>query len=205
MFKKWLQWLWTNDDGFFGIGMGPSSKENSEFGSLSSLANFATSQGESATAASNNFFKSVLSGDPAKISQVLGPQISGINKRGQEQKKTMAEFGNRSGGTNAEAQMIDDKTRGSINEMISSLTGGAASALGASGSSLLSAGVYGHEGAFAEADTLHQQQSAKLNDIFKSIASVASSFLVPGGAAAAGGAGSSSWMLGPGTPGVSPS
>lgn len=204
MLKRWLQWLWFNEDGFFGIGMGPSKQEKDEFGNLGSLANFATSQGESAVSAGNNFFKSILSGDMSKIGQVLGPEFSAINRQGQQQKKTAAEFGNRSGGTNAHNQSIDDKTHSAINEMIASLTGGAASELSSSGAGLLGLGTSAHEGAFSEADTIHQQSSAKLNDIFKSIADVAAGFLVPGGGDVIGGPGSESWMLGPGTKGVNP-
>ena len=76
--------------------------------------------------------------------------------------------------------MADDNTRSEVDSLISGLTGNAASALGASGSSLLSTGLSGHEAAFSMADTIHQQREAQLNDIFKSITSIASSFL-PGG------------------------
>ncbi len=175
--KKWLRYLWTNEDGFFGIGQGPSGAETSEFNSLAGVGNFDVTQGEEATATANNFWTSILSGDPTKISQVLGPQMSAINKQGQQNKKTLSEFGNRGGGTNAAAQNIDDTTRSSINDLISKLTGGAAGALGASGSSLLAAGASADEGAFSEANTIHQQREAKINDIFKSIASFLPSFI----------------------------
>lgn len=169
---KWLRYLWQNEDGFFGIGLGPSSQEKQQYGALANIGNFGTSQGEGDISASDNFFKAILSGDPTKISQVLGPSISAANKSGQEQKKTLSEFGNRSGGTNAAAQNIDTNTRSSIDQAIASLTGNAASALGASGQGLLAAGLSGHEAAFSEADTIHQQHSAQINDLFKSIASV---------------------------------
>jgi hypothetical protein len=178
--KRWLRYLWTNEDGFFGIGMGPTKQEKSEFGNIASLANFATSKGESDINSADSFWKSILSGDPNKISKVLGPQISGINKRAQQQKKTASEFGNRSGGTNAAEQEAGEGVRSEYDTMVSGLTGEAASALGASGSSLLAAGASGHEAAFSEANTIQQQKAAKLNDIFKSITSIASAF-VPGG------------------------
>lgn len=181
--NKWLRYLWENQDGFFGIGMGPSKQEQSEFGNMASLANFATSKGESDINSADSFWKSILSGDPNKISKVLGPQTSGINKRAQQQKKTASEFGNRSGGTNAFQQEAGEGVRSEYDTMVSGLTGQAASALGASGSSLLAAGASGHEAAFSEANTIQQQKAAKLNDIFKSITSIAAAF-VPGGAAA---------------------
>ena len=89
----------------FGIGFGPSSQEKNQYGETGALANFATGEGEKDILASDNFWQAILSGDPSKISQVLGPQISGINKRAQQQKKTAGEFGNRGGGTNAGMQM----------------------------------------------------------------------------------------------------
>jgi hypothetical protein len=173
---------------FFGIGLGPSKQEKNEFGAMGNLANFATSSGESDISTADNFWKSILSGDPSKISQVLGPQTSAINKQAQEQKKTASEFGTRSGGTNAAQQMAGDQVRTTYDTMVSGLTGQAAGALGASGSSLLAAGLSGHEAAFSEADTLHQQSMAKLNDIFKSIAETAGAVFAPGAGAAAGGA-----------------
>lgn len=170
---RWLRYLWSNEDGFFGIGMGPSSQEKQQYAGLAGIANFGTSQGEGDILAADNFWKAILSGDPTQMSKVLGPEFSGINKRGQESKKTASEFGNRGGGTNAGMQMTDDKTRSSIDELISNLTGHAASALGASGSGLLSVGASAHDAAFSQANTMQQQRLAQLNDLFKSIASVA--------------------------------
>jgi hypothetical protein len=165
---------------FFGIGLGPSKQEKSEFGALGNLANFATSTGESDISSADNFWKAILSGDSSKIAQVLGPQTSAINKQAQQQKKTASEFGNRGGGINAAEQMSGDNVRTTYDTMVSDLTGKAATALGTTGSSLLAAGASAHEGAFSEANTLQQQRSAKLDDIFKSITSIAAAF-VPGG------------------------
>lgn len=160
----------------FGIGHGPSGDEKKEFGKLSGLADFATSHGEGDISASDNFWKSILSGDPSKISQVLGPEISGINNRAQQKKKTANEFGDRGGGTNAGNQMADDETRGEIDKMMSSLTSSAAGILGSQGSNLLGQGVGAHEGAFQESNIIHDQNQSKWDDLFKSIAQIASSF-----------------------------
>jgi hypothetical protein len=157
----------------FGIGQGPSKQEKQQYGEISALSNFASSQGQSDILKSDNFWKAILSGDPTQLSKVLGPEFSAINKQGQQKKKTASEFGNRSGGVNAEMQMADDSTRTSIDQMIANLTGNAASALGASGQSLLSAGFSGHEAAFSEADTIQKQHAAQMNDLFNSIAEVA--------------------------------
>jgi len=168
--------------GFFGIGMGPSSQEKNQYGDISNIGNFGTSEGEADITSADKFWQSILSNDPAQMSKVLGPLMSTVNKQGQESKKTASEFGNRSGGTNAGMQMTDDKTRTTIDSAISSLTGGAASALGASGSSLLSTGLSAHQAAFSDANTIQQQRSAQINDLFKSIASMAGPLvsLIPG-------------------------
>lgn len=166
---------------FFGLGMGPDKNQKGEFGALKGIADFSTSQGQGDILASDNFWKGILSGDPAQISKVLGPEISGINKRAQEQKKTSSEFGNRGGGTNAGNQMIGDKMSSEVSEMYAALAGHAAGALGASGSSLLSTGAGAHGEAFNEATKLHEESMSKTNDIFKSITSLAAAF-VPGGA-----------------------
>lgn len=157
---------------FFGIGIGPSDAEKQEAGATRNLASFATSQGEANILASDNFWRSILSGDPTQISKVLGPEMTAINRQGQQKKKTASEFGNRGGGTNAGMQMTDDTTRSSIDSLIADLTGKSAGALGASGSSLLNTGLSAHGQAFDMSKVIHDQQLAKWNDMFKSIAEV---------------------------------
>lgn len=179
-----LRYLWSNEDGFFGIGMGPSGQETTQYGETAGLANFATGQGELDVSTADNFWRSILSGNPQDIAKVLGPEFSSINKQTQQSLKTASEFGNRGGGTNAFAQTAGDTARSRMDQIVSSLTGGAASALGASGSSLLSTGLSGHEAAFSQANTIQQQRMAQLNDIFQSIASIGARFL-PGAAGAA--------------------
>ncbi len=175
MLLRWLMHFWWTQFyflGFFGIGEGPNSGEGKQAGELGALAGFATSTGEGDIGLASNFWKSILSGDPAAISRVLGPQISGINKRGQESKKTTAEFGNRGGGTNAAMQMTDDNTRSSVDSLISGYTGEAAGVLGSLGSNLLSTGLSGHEATFDAQKMIHDQNLSRWNDIFKSIADV---------------------------------
>lgn len=185
MLKRWLRYLWANEDGFFGIGQGPSGQEKDQYAEEAQLANFSTSQGEGDILASDNFWKSILSGDSGAVAKVLGPEFSAINKQSQQQKKTASEFGNRSGGTNAGNQMADDTTRTTVDEMLSSLTGKAAGALGSSGHNLLGIGSSAHGQAFDMAHVMQQQHAAKMNDLFKSIADVATSVI--GGAAGGGG------------------
>ena len=198
MLKQWLRYLWMNEDGFFGIGLGPSKEQKAQYGDLANLANFSTGRGEGDIAQADNFWKSILSGDPMKISQVLGPETSAINNQAQEAKKTASEFHNRGGGTNAGMQMAGDEVRKRYDTLLSGLTTGAAGALESSGHNLLGVGVNAHEGAFGEASTIQNLRQQKISDLFKSITSVAASiFGGPGGlfggatkaGAAAGGAG----------------
>jgi len=158
---------------FFGVGMGPTDTEKNETGALINIGNFGTAEGEKDILASGKFWEAIMSGDQTKISQVLGPLMSTVNKQGQQEKKTASEFGNRGGGTNAGMQMVGDKTRSTIDSMIAELTGKGASTLGATGSNLLSTGLAGHEAGFNAATKLQEESMAKWNDIFKSAADVA--------------------------------
>lgn len=133
---------------------------------------------------SSDFMKAILSGDPTKIGQVLGPQIRGIQQQGVQAKKTTAEFHNRGGGTNASLQRIGDTTRSSIQDLISSLTGSAVSGLASTGMGLLNNAQSGFATGFDEAKTMHDQNAAKWNDIFKSITSIGAGVVggIPAGA-----------------------
>jgi hypothetical protein len=157
----------------FGIGAGPSGAEKADAGLLGNAATFGTGQGESDILKAQNFWSSILSGDMSKISQVLGPEMSAVNKQGQEKKKTMAEFGNRSGGTNAVAANLDTDVMSQIRSMISNLTGSSASSLGSTGSNLLNTGVGAGTAKFGADAAIHDQNAAKWNDIFKSIGGIA--------------------------------
>jgi hypothetical protein len=171
--KAELDHLWTNEDGFFGIGYGPNQGQKSEAGAEGAIGNFATSEGEADIGASDKFWQAILSGDPGQISKVLGPELSAVNKQAQQSKKTSSEFGNRGGGTNAGAQMTDDNVKASINGMIAKLTSKAADTLGGTGGGLLSTGLTAHNAAFGADTTIHDENEAKWNDIFSSAASVA--------------------------------
>jgi len=158
---------------FFGVGMGPSGEEKQAYGEMSNLGKFGIGHGEKDISQAENFWSSILSGDPSQISKVLGPQISAVNKQTQEQKKTASEFGNRGGGTNAAMQSLDDRSIAAVRSMISNLTGEAGGALGSLGGGLLSTGAAATGEAFGQAKTMQEQNQAKWNDIFQSIAAVA--------------------------------
>jgi len=168
----------------FGIGVGPSSQEKSQYNALNASSSFATNLGESDLSKSSNFFSTILSGDQSKIAQLISPEANTMKQQAGQRKATTAQFGTRSGGTAAAGQAIDTSTLGSINSMISSLMGTSASNLASTGSSALGMGMQGTQAAFGEAKTMQEQSAAKWNDIFKSAASVAGSVMgaLPGNA-----------------------
>lgn len=105
------------------------------------IAGFGQSQGEGLLTSAGNFFQGLMGGNPAQTAKLLAPQIQANQQQAQQQKQTMAQFGNRSGGTNAAAQTIDDQTRANISNMISNLTGQAAGSAAQMGQGLLNTGI----------------------------------------------------------------
>ena len=115
---------------------------------------FGTATGEGAVQTGLGFEEGILSGDQAEQARLLAPEISGIQKRGQEQIQTAGEFGNRSGGTNASAQNNIDTQRSQVNDMVSKLTGEAAGAVTNTGENLLNTGL--------EANALQDQEAQQI-------------------------------------------
>jgi hypothetical protein len=105
------------------------------------IAGTETSLGEGAQQAGLGFQEQILSGNQADEAKLLAPQISNIQKQGQQQIQTASQFGTRSGGTNAAAQNNIDTQRGQVSDMISKLTGGAASALPGEGQNAVNTGL----------------------------------------------------------------
>lgn len=127
---------------FFGSLFGGQNQTlNAAIPQYGSISSFGVGQGENDINAASGFWSNILSGDPTKIGQVLGPQIQAIQGQGQQQKQTLGQFGNRSGGTNATAQTIGDTTRSNVNNLVGNLTGAAANNLGSMGTNLLGQGT----------------------------------------------------------------
>lgn len=122
---------------FGGIFSGSNPTLTSDINNAGGISGFGTSVGEGDISAASGFYSDLLSGNQAKISELLAPEIGNIQKQGNEQIQTAAEFGNRSGGTNASAQSNIDDQRAKVNDMVSKLTGGAASGLASIGTSML--------------------------------------------------------------------
>lgn len=106
--------------------------------SLMATGTQATGQGMGDVSTAQNFFNQILSGGAAKA---LAPQISSIEKQQQQQVQQAGQFGTRSGGTAATMAAAGDVTRANINDLISSMTGTAASNIGSLGTNLLGIGT----------------------------------------------------------------
>lgn len=171
----------------FGIDQGVSGQENQQYNNLFGLSGFAANEGQQDVGTSDAFFNAILSGDPAKIGQFLGPQERAIQGQEQQKKQVNAQFGNRGGGTNAQNQTIGDQSTQSINDMISQLTGSAVSGLSSTGQNLLDQAQSGFGTAFNEGQTMQAQNAAQWNDIFNSAASVAAAPFTGGASLGFGG------------------
>lgn len=124
-----------------GIFTGSSPTLTSDENQAGGVAGFGISQGEGDISNASGFYNDLLSGNQSTIAKLLAPQIGDITGQAQQQKNTLAQFGNRSGGTNSQAQTIDDKTRSNINDMISKLTAAGASGDASLGTSTLGLGL----------------------------------------------------------------
>ncbi len=125
--------------GFFsGIFGGKNDTLNTNIPALQGVGATATSTGSADVTTGSDFFRGLLDG---KATSVLAPQIRAQQNQGANKLQTLFQFGNRSGGTNAQAATTADSTRANINDMIAKLKGQAAGSLSTLGSSLLNTGI----------------------------------------------------------------
>ena len=141
----------------FGIG-GEASKtdrkhELDAWGTLGDISHYGAGEGKKNTGAAGDYWQAILSGDQKKIAQASSPQTSVIQGQAQQQKNQLAEFGNRSGGTNAGSQMIDTEADKAVMDLINTLIPQAATNLANLGTNELSLGE-------SAAGTLGQQTEA---------------------------------------------
>lgn len=149
-----------------GIFTGSSPGLNGAEGTSSNIGGFGTGVGESAVDTGLGFEEGLLSGNQAEEAKLLAPEISTIQKQGQQQIQTQGEFGNRSGGTNASAQNNIDTQRSAVNDMISKLTGDAASSVTNTGTTLLNTGLNASQAQANEAEQeLQNQQNSLLGGV----------------------------------------
>lgn len=128
--------------GFFGSLFGGSNPTlSSTINQTGGLASFLNDTGTKDTATASNFMNTLVSGNSSDVSKLLAPQIEGIQKRNQQTKQQLAEFGGRSGGTTGAMLASDDDVHAQINDLIAKLTGSAVSGLSSTGATLLNEGT----------------------------------------------------------------
>ena len=157
----------------FGIGYGPSSGETGATNALTGESGFAGTTGEGLVGNSSAFLNALMSGNQADISKLLAPQIGAISSQANQKTQTNAEFGSRSGGTNASNQNTMDTARGNVNDMVSGLTSGAIGTGLSTGAGLLSSSMGGFSAAFNQQQQMQNQRANQWNDIFNSVAGIA--------------------------------
>ena len=124
-----------------GIFSGSNPTLSGDVGQAGGIAGFGTATGEGDISSASAFDQDLLNGNSAEDAKLLAPEISNITGQTQQQADTIGQFGGRSGGNNSEVQSAGDKARASVNDMVSKLTGGAASQLGSLGTSTLGLGL----------------------------------------------------------------
>lgn len=117
----------------FGVG-GEASKtdrknELDAWNTLGDLSHFGAGEGKKNIGQASNYWSDILSGDQKKLAAAIAPQTQVIQGQKQQQKNQLAEFGNRSGGTNASGQMIDVNADKAVQDLINTLIPQAASHL----------------------------------------------------------------------------
>ena len=174
--------------GIYDLFSGDPTKR--EEGQLAGVSNYQTGLGEGLATAGAGEEEAILSGDPSRIAQVEAPEISAQQGQIQGQALQNANFGNRSGGTNASTQAAQAKGRGNIIDLTGNLIGQTAgAAVGQGGGFLDSASK--NLGAEADLAAANRQRTVgDINDIASTAADVALPFLTGGGG---GGGGPQPW------------
>lgn len=146
-----------------GIFTGSNPTLDGTIGNANDVMGFGTSVGKGDIGAASDWYKTLLGGNSAAEAKLLAPQIKTIQDQAQQKINTEQQFGDRSGGTNAGNQMTLDNARGSVDDMISKLTSGAADSLGHLGTSTLGLGLDANQLAEREAQ---QRLENQRNSIF---------------------------------------
>ena len=110
---------------------------------LLGVSDFSTSLGEQNTTLSSTLFQDLLT-NPMKA---LGFEISSGQNQLNQQAKTNAEFGTRSGGTTGSTQAAGAANRTNVINLMGKEQSGAASSLATSGANLLNTATSANEGA----------------------------------------------------------
>jgi hypothetical protein len=126
---------------FDSLFTGQNSSLNSDIAGTGQAASTLTNQGEKYSNKAGDWWSGILNGDASKVSKTLSPYITDIKTSENQDNKSGAEFGTRSGGTAASAAANTDKAHSDVTKLIGSLTGSAASSLGSLGTSMTGQGL----------------------------------------------------------------
>lgn len=133
---------------------------------LNSLAGYSSNTGEQGTNAAMNYNLGILSGDPTQVAQTLAPEIKTLGEQAQQNKNTVAQFGNRGGGMNSVMANLDDATRAKLISLMGGLRQGAAGQLGQLGTANLQLGQQGNvDAAKIAQQQMENQQGSLLSGI----------------------------------------
>lgn len=165
--------------GIWGLQNGdPTKRQENQLGAL---GGYDTTGGEALTSAAEQFDLGILSGDSSKVASTLAPEISGQQQQIQQQAKSNAEFGTRSGGTAASTNAAEAQGRGNILNLEGGLQQGTAANAGSLGSNLLSQATGNINDQAGLASNWAKQEQSDVGGIAKGAAEIA--------AGAAGGVG----------------
>ena len=150
-----------------GLFTGNNSTEQGDVNNAGNVAGFGIGTGEGAVSTGLGFEEGLLSGNQSEEGKLLAPEIQNIQQQGQQQIQTAGEFGTRSGGQNASAQQNIDTQRANVNNLISQLTGQAATNVTSTGENLLNTGLSANQ---QQAQEAQQEMENQQNSIFGGLA-----------------------------------
>ena len=119
------------------IFTGSNPTLNKDQNQIGSLAVYSTGVGEKGTTGALNYDLGLLSGYPTKVAQAMAPETMEAQQQAQQNKNTVAQFGNRGGGMNAVMAGLDDATRAKLLALTGHLRQGAAANAGQLGTANL--------------------------------------------------------------------
>ena len=165
---------------FPGLFTGNNPTLNKDVTQMGDLAGYSSGIGKEGTTADMNYNLGILSGDPSKVAETEAPEIKQAQDQAQQNKNTVAQFGNRGGGMNAVMAGLDDATRAKLLALTGGLRQGAAANAGALGTTNLN---------MASADTMNQANlsQTQLQNFINSILGKGTSYLAKTGLNAAEG------------------
>jgi hypothetical protein len=148
------------------------------YGNLASTGSRLASAGRQDTGDAAAYYRALLSGDSTAIARATAPVNNLISGQAAEERKAIGEGGNRTGGTNAETQGLNEKASGAMADETLKAQGGAAAPLANIGAGETSGGLSATS-TLGSLSSQNRVQSQKIHDdAVKQWGDVASSLLL---------------------------